>query len=149
METIGGLAVRRLSALDDGVRALLRAKNFCTVATHGPDGSIRVRVAWVDTAGLHVVLNSVAGRAWVRDIERNPLVNCSVVNLENPYEFASIEGAVVEHTRSGADDHIDFLARKYLDVDVYPFHDPAEPRVVLRILPERILHMAPVAEELD
>ena len=32
---------------------------------------------------------------------------------------------------------------KYLEADRYPFHSPSEPRVLCKIRPERILHMAP------
>jgi hypothetical protein len=40
--------------------------------------------------------------------------------------------------QEGADRLIDELAKKYLDADSYPFRDPAEVRVTLKILPERI-----------
>lgn len=148
MKTYGGLQARRSERLDDGVVALLRGPNFCTVSTLRPSGGIRSRVVWVDTDGTHVLLNSVRNRSWVRDLERDPRITCSVTNVANPYEFATVEGAVTSSTMVGAEDHIDFLARKYLDVELYPFHDATEPRVLFQVRPERVLHMAPADPQL-
>ncbi len=142
-KTIGGLVVRRPAVLDGPVLALLRAQNVCVISTHGDGEVIHARALWVDTDGDHVLVNSVGGRVWVDDLLRNPAVTCTIVNLANPYEFASIEGRLVDRTTDGADRHIDELARKYLGVDVYPFHSASEPRLIFTIRAERILHMAP------
>ena len=142
-KTIGGLVVRHLTVLDEPILALLRAPNVCVINTFGAEDVIHSRAVWVDTDGDDVLVNSVAGRVWVHDLDRNPTVTCTVVNLANPYEFASIEGKMIERTNEGAEDHIDLLARKYLGVDQYPFHSATEPRVLCRIRPDRILYMAP------
>ena len=147
--SIGGLVVRHPTVLDEPVLSLLRAQNVCVLSTLGANGAIHSRPVWVDTDGEHVVVNSVEGRVWVRDLARDPSITCTVVNLANPYEFVSIEGHVVERTNVGAAEHIDFLAQKYLGVDVYPFHSDAEPRLLFRIRPDRILHMAPEAAALQ
>ena len=112
------------------------------INTHGPAGQIHSRPVWVDTDGRHVVVNSVPGRTWVRDLDRTPNVTCTVVNQAEPYEFVTIEGRVVARTTEDAAEHIDFLAQKYLGLDRYPFSSTGA-RVKLLILPERILHMAP------
>ena len=147
--SIGGLVVRHPAVLDEPVLVLLRARNVCVLSTLGSNGAIHSRAVWVDTDGEHVVVNSVEGRVWVRDLARDPSVTCTVVDLANPYEFVSIEGRVVERTDVGAAEHIDLLAQKYLGVDVYPFHSKAESRLLFRIRPERILHMAPEAPALQ
>ena len=147
--TIGGLVVRRPGNLDEPVLALLRAQNVCVINTHGTRGEIHSRVVWVDTDGEHIVVNSVGGRVWVGDLERDPNVTCTVVNLSNPYEFLSVEGRLAERTVEGADEHIDFFARKYLGLDVYPFHSATEPRMIFRVAPTRILHVSPEAPALQ
>ena len=121
---IGGLQVRRLTALDAAVLALLQATNVCVVSTLAPDGVVRARAVWVDTDGEHVVLNSTPRRRWVSDLERDGRVTCTVVNLENPYEFVSIEGRQVERATAGADQHIDAMASKYLGLDGVPVPRP-------------------------
>ena len=140
-QSIGGLAARRPSHLDEPVLALLRGQNVCVVNTHGPDGTIHSRPVWVDTDGRHVVVNSAPGRTWVADLDRTPQVTCTIVNQQNLYEFVTIEGRVVARSTEDAAEHIDFLAQKYLGLDRYPY--PRHGRVKLLILPERILHMAP------
>jgi PPOX class probable F420-dependent enzyme len=147
--TIGGLLIRRLGALDEATCALLYDKNVCTVCTIAKDGSVHAHPVWVDTDGESVLLNSVGGRAWVRNLERSDRVTCTVVNLQNPYEFVEIRGRAAAGTRKGADAHIDRLAQKYLSLDEYPWMDPAQPRVLIRVTPERVVHMYPADTELE
>ena len=43
-------------------------------------------------------------------------------------------------TTDGAEDHIDRLAKKYLDADRYPFHQPGEQRITYLVDPDRVRH---------
>ena len=61
-----------------------------------------------------------------------------VVAQDNPYENLLIKGKVVEITTDGADDHIDQLARRYMEVDTYPLREPGEERVIAWIEPQRV-----------
>ena len=99
---------------------LLKAKNFAVVSTIRPDGSIHAAPVWVDLQDGRPVLNTAEGRAWPRNLERDPRVTLTVQNMENPYEYVTIRGRVAEQTREGADEHIDALAKKYLGQDTYP-----------------------------
>jgi Tfp pilus assembly protein PilZ len=65
-------------------------------------------------------------------------VTLTVVNLEDPYEYLSIKGRVVEITPQGADDHIDKLAKKYLDEDSYPSRKEGEVRLIVKVRPEKV-----------
>jgi PPOX class probable F420-dependent enzyme len=117
---------------------LLRAKNFAQVATLRADGSVHVAPVWVDVQDGRPVLNTAEGRAWPRNLERDPRVTVTVQNLENPYEYVTIRGKVAERTHEGADAHIDAMAKKYLDQDSYPFRQPGEQRVIIRVEPEHV-----------
>jgi PPOX class probable F420-dependent enzyme len=117
---------------------LLRAKNFCNVATHRPDGTIHGVPVWVDVQDGRPTLNTAEGRAWPRNLERDPRVTLTVPNMDNPYEYVEIRGHVAERTHEGADEHIDALAKKYLGQDEYPFRRPGEQRVIIRIEPEHV-----------
>jgi PPOX class probable F420-dependent enzyme len=127
-------------ALDESVQALLKDKNFVHVATLTKEGTPHLVPVWVDTDGDHVVLNSADGRAWVRNLERDPRVTCTVMNMANPYEFVEIRGRMTDKTTDGADDHIDLMAKKYFGLDEYPGHSPTEQRVIIRIAPDRVRH---------
>jgi len=66
-------------------------------------------------------------------------VALDIYDQANPYRQAAIRGKIVEMTTDGADAHIDRLAKKYLGQDTYPFRQPGERRVVLKIAPTRIV----------
>ena len=117
---------------------LLKAKNFCNVSTIRPDGTVHGVPVWVDVQDGRPVLNTAEGRAWPRNLERDPRVTLTVANMENPYEYLEVRGRVAERTHDGADEHIDALAKKYLDQDSYPYRQPGEQRVIIRVEPERV-----------
>lgn len=122
--------------LEGRAEELLKAKNFCQVATLRPDGAVHVAPVWVDVQAGRPVLNTAEGRVWPRNLERDPRVTLTVQNMENPYEYVTIRGRVAERTTEGADRHIDEMAMKYLGQGSYPYRQPGEQRIVLRIEPE-------------
>src|SRR5271155_646797 len=115
---------------------LLKGKNFCLVSTLRADGSVQGAPVWVDVQDGQPVLNTAEGRAWPRNLERDPRVTLTVQNMENPYEYLEVRGRVAERTHDGADEHIDALAMKYLGKDEYPYRQPGEQRVIIRVAPE-------------
>jgi PPOX class probable F420-dependent enzyme len=117
---------------------LLQAKNFANVSTLRSDGSVHAVPVWVDVQDGRPVLNTAEGRAWPRNLERDPRVTITVQNLENPYEYIMVRGRVSERTHEGADEHIDALAKKYLDQDSYPFRQPGEQRLIIRVDPDYV-----------
>jgi PPOX class probable F420-dependent enzyme len=117
---------------------LLEGKNFCHVATLRSDGSVHGVPVWVDIQDGAPVLNTAEGRAWPRNLERDPRVTLTVQNIENPYEYVEIRGRVSETTHEGADAHIDAMAKKYMGVDEYPLRQPGEQRVIIRVEPEHV-----------
>jgi PPOX class probable F420-dependent enzyme len=126
-----------MSATIDGhAEELLKAKNFCVVSTLREDGSVLATPVWVDVQDGRPVLNTAEGRAWPRNLERDPRVTLTVQNSENPYEYVSIRGTVAERTHDGADAHIDAMAKKYMDADSYPLRQPGEQRLIIRVQPE-------------
>ena len=130
--------------LDTPVRALLEAPNYAHVGTIKKDGSPSVVPVWCHTDGEHIILNTAEGRAWPTHLARDPRTTVTVMNLENPYEYAQITGRVAERTQEGADAMIDSLAKKYMGLDVYPLHNEAETRVTIRIAPEKVFYNNPM-----
>jgi PPOX class probable F420-dependent enzyme len=127
-----------MASIEGKAEELLHGKNFANVATLRGDGSVQVAPVWVDVQDGKPVVNSAEGRAWPRNLERDPRVTISVQNMENPYEYVEIRGRVAERTHDGADEHIDSLAKKYLGQDEYPYRQPGEQRVIIRIEPEHV-----------
>jgi PPOX class probable F420-dependent enzyme len=127
-----------VAKLTEPVRKLIEEPNFGTLATLMPDGSPQTTVVWVDTDGEHVIVNTATGRQKPRNLERDGRVAISVVDRNNPYRQAAIRGRVVQMTQEGADAHIDKMAKKYLGKDQYPFHQPSEQRVIVKIEPQHV-----------
>ena len=127
--------------MSQGVRKLFEEANFGHLATLMPDGSPQVTPVWVDFDGRYVLVNTAEGRQKARNIRRDPRIAIDVIRQGDAYAFASVRGRVVEITSEGAEEHIDRLAKKYLGRDKYPFRQPGERRIILKIAPEHVSSM--------
>ncbi len=125
------------SSLSDDVLALLHKPLMVHVATVMPDGTPQSTPVWIDTDGESVLFNTAKGRVKHRNILSNPAVALSFVDDENPYRMVEIRGTA-EVVEEGADEHIDFLTKKYLNQEKYPFRQPGEERVIVRVRPVAI-----------
>jgi len=119
--------------LSERDRRILEAPNFASVATVMPDGSPHVSTIWIDVDGDDVLFNTSEGRVKTFNIRRDPRVSISAFDQGDPYEQVVINGTVVDITRDGAREHIDRLAKKYLGLDEYPWLEPGERRVIVRV----------------
>ena len=120
------------------IKLLREGRNFGTVATLMADGSPQASVVWVDTDGKNVIFNTAEGRFKPKHLRRDPRVAVVVCNTDMPYQQVMIRGKAIEFTHEGADEHINKLAKKYLDLDEYPHRQPGEQRVIIKIKPERV-----------
>jgi PPOX class probable F420-dependent enzyme len=125
---------------DPPVRALLEPPNYAVVSTLSSDGSISSSIVWVSLEGDELAVNSAAGRKWPTNLERDGRVTLLVFPGDNPYEYVEIRGRA-HGTREDADDHIDRLAKKYINQDKYPFRTPEEERVKYVITPETVRYV--------
>ena len=126
------------ATISPGFRKLLQEPAYCQLATLMPDGSPQNTQVWVDTDGEHILVNTAQGRQKERNVQRDPHVAVNVVDPMNAWRIGMVRGRVVEVTTEGADELIDQLAKKYLNVETYPFRRPEEVRVTLKILPDKI-----------
>jgi PPOX class probable F420-dependent enzyme len=132
-----------MATIEGRAKELLEQPNFTHLSTQREDGSIHGVVVWQHVEDGKVALNSSEGRAWPANVRRDPRVTITVHNNENPYEYVEIRGRVVEDTHDGAKEHIDALAKKYMDKDEYPFLQPGEQRIKFLVEPERVRHADP------
>lgn len=130
-----------MARLSDDVKALLRRPLHGWATTVRPDGSLHNTVVWVDVDGDDVIINTAVGRAKDRHLRNDPRLSVSVLDPDNDYHYVSVSGtATLEE--EGADEVIDRLAKKYLDADSYPFRQPGEQRITVRLRPEQVLYNA-------
>src|SRR2546423_15379275 len=111
---------------------------FAHLATLNPEGSPQVTPVWVDFDGTNVIVNTARGRVKAKNLAREPRVALSIADPQNPYRYLGVQGRVVEMTEKDGDAHIDKMAKKYLGKDTYPFRQPGEVRVIVRISPDKV-----------
>lgn len=124
--------------LPEGLIALLRQPSPCFLTTLMPDGSPQMTETWVDTDGVHVIINTVQGSQKVRNIERDPRVAVAVSDPSGPSRYYSVRGRVVNVTTEGGAEHIETLAQRYLG-GPYPWYGGRDQvRVILTITADKI-----------
>ncbi|MCL5044730.1 MAG: PPOX class F420-dependent oxidoreductase [Deltaproteobacteria bacterium] len=125
-----------MSAIPENYLDLLTQKKaFANLATVMPDGSPQVTPVWVDYRNGRILVNTARGRVKTRNMQKNARVALAIADPDNPYRFLQIRGRVARVTEEGADQHIDFLAKKYLGKDKYPWRGPNEVRVLFELEP--------------
>ena len=132
---------------DENIVRLFEGRNFAFLATVKKDGSPQVTPTWIDRDNDTILVNTAKGRVKQENVSRDPRVSISLVDDRNPYSMVMISGKVIEQTTEGADEHIDKLARRYLNADRYPNHSADVKRVILKIKPERIFFIPPRYQE--
>jgi PPOX class probable F420-dependent enzyme len=123
--------------LTEPERAFLDQPFVGTVTTLREDGSPHSTIVWVDVDDEGPSFNTAAGRAKERHLRDDPRVALLVVDPENTYRWLALNGRA-ELTTEGADAQIDRLAKKYLGRDEYPWRNPEQTRVKVRIRPEHV-----------
>lgn len=129
-----------MAQLSETQAALFEGKNVAALGTIRPDGTPHVSPVWVDYDGEHVVFNTARGRAKEQHMAREPKVTLTVWNAENPYEYVEVVGTA-ELVDEGAVDHVNSMAKKYLGQDTYPWLQPGEQRVIVKVTPTKALGM--------
>ncbi|MGA9170956.1 MAG: PPOX class F420-dependent oxidoreductase [Nitrososphaeraceae archaeon] len=138
--------------LTEPIVKFFRGKNFGFLGTVNKDGSPQVTPTWIDIIEKEenevgreeiILINTAMDRLKQKNVSRDPRVSISMVDEDNPYSMVTIKGRVVEQTTEGADEHIDKLAKRYLNADRYPAHSPSVKRIILKVKPEKIFYLPP------
>jgi PPOX class probable F420-dependent enzyme len=118
--------------LPDDVRALLDAPNYVHLSTLRADGTPRNWVVWVGVDGdrLHICTGDTAWKA--RDMQRDPRVGISVVDLANPYRMAAVQGRVVEVLSDEDGRYMDPISLKYTSAP-FPARGPGRVCFVIEV----------------
>jgi PPOX class probable F420-dependent enzyme len=117
---------------------LLRGRNWGTVTTLRADGSPHSTPVWIDTDGENVLFNTAVGRAKERHLRHDPRISVVVLPADDQQSgYVSVTGTA-ELSEEGAVDHIDKLAKKYIGADKYPYLQPGERRIIVKITPEKV-----------
>jgi PPOX class probable F420-dependent enzyme len=115
------------------VRRLLDRPNYAHVATLLPDGAPHSVPVWIAIEGDNLAILTGPGSRKARNIERDPRVAISLIDVDQPFLSVLIRGQVVELVDGDrAWEIIDRISRKYTG-QPYPLRTD---RIVLLIKPD-------------
>ncbi len=118
---------------------ILNSKSFAHLATLGTDGTLHSSPVWFEWDGQEILISQTTSRQKYKNVLQNATVAVSVLDPENPYSYVEIRGSVTAITEDPDFSFIDKMAKKYIDEEHYPWHQPGDQRVVLHITPDRVL----------
>jgi PPOX class probable F420-dependent enzyme len=130
-----------VNMIPDKYRDLLNRPIVVSLATLMSDGPPQVQPVWCSFDGTHILVNTEKGRQKYRNMSRRPAVTILAIDPDDDSRWLEVRGTVVGETEEGANEHIDELARLYLGVDKYPFHQEGDVRVLFKIAPQRVATM--------
>ncbi len=116
---------------------ILEAKCFAHVATIRPDGMISNHPICLVWDGQLIRFSTTKGRAKYQNLLADDRVALSVPDPENIWRYVEVRG------RASLEDDLDRsfinqIARKYMDMDEYPFDSPGDERVTVTVHPEQV-----------
>jgi PPOX class probable F420-dependent enzyme len=130
-----------MNRIPDKYRDLLDRPIVVSLATLMSDGQPQVQPVWCNFDGRHILVNTEKGRQKYRNMSRRGAVTILAIDPDNVMRWLEVRGRVVGQTEEGANGHIDELARLYLGVDKYPYHQAGDVRVIFKIAPQRVVTM--------
>ncbi len=131
----------RQPTIPRGYEDLLRSTALAHVATIGPRGEPQNNPVWFDWDGEFVKFSQTKARQKYRNVNRDPRVAFSMVDPENPYRYLEIRGVVERIDEDPDRAFINSMAKKYLGMDEYPYHQPGDERVVILVRPRHTTQM--------
>ena len=124
--------------MDPKVEKLFREKNLVFIATINLDGSPQLTPVWGDYQDGYILLNTAEGRIKHRNVLHDSRVAVCVVSHDNPHDMITIRGNVVEIIPDYDYNHADKLAKKYMDLEEYPYKRINEKRIIFKIKPKHV-----------
>ena len=128
-----------MTKLKEDVVQLLEQPVLYNLATVNPNGTVQVNPVWGDLLDGKIRINTAAGRQKHKNlVERGDTVTVMVQDPNDSQRYAEVRGKVAAVSEEDGDEVIDLLAKKYLGVDIYPYHTPEETRVTVLIEPTKV-----------
>lgn len=136
-----------MSKVPDTHRDLLEAKGTAFLATTGPKGAPQITPTWYqwDSSSNQLLVSTLAGRQKHRNLLQDPRLAACIVGPEDPYRYVEIRGSAriepdEDHRLANA------LAKKYMNLEELPQEMLGEGRVVIRVIPEKVVCYGAPAE---
>lgn len=130
-----------MSAIPHDLEDILTKRAFAHIATIGPQGEPQSNPVWVDWDGEHIKFSQTTTRQKYRNIQRDARIAVSALDPDQPYRYLEVRGKVVRVDDDPDNAFINKMAKKYMDADEYPYHQPGDQRIVLHVEPEHTTGM--------
>ena len=125
----------RTSVIPESHADILGQPVLAHVATVGPDDEPQNNPVWFGWDGENVLFSQTTARQKYRNVQDEPRVALSLVDENNPYRYLEIRGVVERIDPDPDNAFINSMAKKYMDQDVYPWHQTGDERVVVVVRP--------------
>ncbi len=125
-----------MAVIPDKYKDILNSKAAAHVATIGPNGEPQSSPVWFGWDGEHVLFSLTKTRQKYRNLQRDPRIALSITDPNLLERYLEIRGKVVRFDEDPNLDFINSMAKKYLGLDRYPWHQPGDERVVIVVQPE-------------
>ncbi|GCF10309.1 PPOX class F420-dependent oxidoreductase [Dictyobacter arantiisoli] len=125
-----------MAVIPEKYKDILNTNAASHVATIGPKGEPHSTPVWFDWDGEHIRFSLTKGRQKYRNLQRNPQIALSITDPKLRERYLEIRGSVERIDEDPKLDFINKMAKKYLGMDKYPWHQPGDERVVVVVKPE-------------
>ena len=111
---------------------ILDKRCFASVATLRPDGRLSNNPVSIVWDGEKIRFSSLEGTKKVRNLRADPRIALSILDPDDPTRYLEVRGrATVEPDANRA--FVNSMAKKYMDVDEYPYDPPGAARMVVTV----------------
>jgi PPOX class probable F420-dependent enzyme len=125
-----------MSVIPEKYKDILNSKSAAHIATIGPGGDPQCSPVWFGWDGEHVLFSLTKKRQKYRNLQRDPRIALSITDPKLLERYLEIRGTVVRIDEDLNLDFISSMAKKYLGLDRYPWHQPGDERVVMVVEPK-------------
>ena len=116
---------------------ILEGKNFAQVAMVMPNGSLANNIVAFNWDGEHIRFSTIKSRQKYKNLANDPRVALCIVDPNNAWRYLEIRGRVkLEDDKDRA--FINSIAKKYMNVDEYPYDQAGDERVTFTVIPTRV-----------
>ncbi len=116
---------------------ILEGKNFAQVAVVMPNGSLANNIVSFNWDGEYLRFSTLKSRQKYKNLVADQRVAVCIVDPENAWRYLEIRGRVeIEEDKDRT--FINSIAKKYMDMDEYPYDRPGDERVTFTVIPSRV-----------
>ena len=125
---------RQAVALSPEVQRLAALPILMVLGTTRADGSLQLNPVWFEYRDGYFWLNSNTGRAWPKNVQRTHAGSLLLMDPEEAFRYAQVQGRLVEVIPDPRHEFIDRLAQRYT---AKPFRElqRGEERITLKLEP--------------